>query len=58
MTQEEIQQAQDLLPRSLDGDRTFLEQFEEAAEQDKTGLIWRWLREEVYIDDELMASLR
>jgi hypothetical protein len=58
LTPEESEKAQQLLPRELDMNRPFLDQFEEAADKDPTGLIWRWIREEVYPNPDLMSMLR
>lgn len=38
--------------------RPFIDQFEEAADKDPTGLIWRWIQQEVYSNPDLMSTLR
>lgn len=57
MNAEEIKKAMDLLPREIRADRPLLAQFEEAAQQDETGLILKWLETEVYTNLELMREL-
>jgi hypothetical protein len=56
MTPEEKKKLEELLRFEMDANRPFLVQFEEAAERDKTGLIQKWLEEEVYTDLELMKE--
>lgn len=57
MNPEEIRKAMELLPREIRADRPLLAQFEEAAQQDETGLILKWLEAEVYTNLELMREL-
>lgn len=55
LTPEEENQLEELLPQTLDADRPWLEQFEEAAIKDKTGLARKWLNRKVYSEPDIMS---